>query len=86
MWVVVGEWKMIGAQSGVYGHPGPSWVLDPQKAEDEEAQALDPIKLPPGIQDKKRIVDRKFIHRLTLFCSPSVGRDSREGRAAASGS
>lgn len=46
---------MIGAQSGVYGHPGPSWVLDPQKAEDEEAQALDPIKLPPGFKTRREL-------------------------------
>lgn len=86
-WIKLGRRPGVGCGrrvERVHGHPGPSWVLGPQKAEDEEAQALDPIILPPGIRDKKRIVDRKFIHRLTLFCSPSVGRDSREGRAAAS--
>lgn len=47
---------------------------------------MDPLTLPPGIRDKKRIVDRKFIHRLTPFWTLSVGRDFREGRTAASGS
>lgn len=51
--------KMVGPQSGALGPPGTLCVLVPQKPE-EGSQALHPITLPPGIKDKKRILDRKI--------------------------
>lgn len=41
---------------GVHGHPGAKRVLATQKAE-EGAQALNSDTPPPGITDKKRILD-----------------------------
>lgn len=59
------------ARSGVRGHPGAGCVLALQKVE-EGAQALDLVTLPPGIIDKKRIVERKIHPQAVLFWSPSV--------------
>lgn len=67
------------------GHLGISCVLASQKAE-EEVQALDPITLPPGIRDKKRIVDRKIHPQADTVLDPRCGKRLREGKAAAFGS
>lgn len=64
--------KVMGAQSGALGPPGTLCILAPQKPE-EGSQAPHPITLPPGIIDRESWTE-KFIHRLTLFWSPSGKR------------